>query len=92
MTALNSLPVPGDCLCAISSFPLDHVDGGGRPLLDAPLLEEDGDVNEQLCHSAGHGECGVLGVGFTDFVVQNLIRIVIFLELHLLRACEAMRV
>ena len=59
MTSPISLPVPGDRLRVLSS--LDHEDGGGRPLFDPPLLEEDGGVDEQLGHSADHGESGVLG-------------------------------
>ena len=66
MTALDSLPVPGDWLHVLSSPAFDHVDGGGRPLLDAPLLKEDGDVNEQLGRSADHGERDVLGSDFTN--------------------------
>ena len=78
MTSPISLPVPGDRLCVLSFAALDHVDGGGRPLLDPPLLEEDGGVDEQLGHSAHHGECGVLGIDFTDFVIMNFIMMAIY--------------
>ena len=67
MTALNIVPVPGDRLRVVPSCASDHIDGRGCPLLDAPLLEEDGGVDEQLGHSADHGEGGVLGSDFTDF-------------------------